>query len=232
MINIKTKLCICGKYPAFNFEGITPPICCIDCKDDKMVDVKSIRCHSDFCNTIVGARTKYKGYCTYCFINLFPEEEITRNYKTKEQTVVNFVRDNFKDYSWKADKRIDGGSSLRRPDLFLNLENQIIIVEVDENQHKLYEDICENKRIMEISKDVNHKPIVFIRFNPDKYIDKNNKNIPSCWSINKNTGVLKINYVNKWNERLNSLKEQIDYWSIYDTDKTVEVVQLYYDENL
>ncbi len=37
---------------------------------------------------------------------------------------------------------------------------------------------------MEISKDLNHQPIVFMRFNPDGYIDKNNNEIKSCWAIN------------------------------------------------
>jgi hypothetical protein len=50
------------------------------------------------------------------------------------------------------------------------LEEQIIIIEVDENGHNNEEYCaCENKRIMEISQDLSHKPIVFIRFNPDKY---------------------------------------------------------------
>ena len=36
----------------------------------------------------------------------------------------------------------------------------------------------------------------------------------------------------EWNERLNTLKEQIDYWINPEnkTDKTVEVIQLFYDD--
>ena len=37
---------------------------------------------------------------------------------------------------------------------------------------------------MEISQDLGHRPIVFIRFNPDKY-EKNGENITSCWGNNK-----------------------------------------------
>jgi hypothetical protein len=84
---------------------------------------------------------------------------------------------------------------------------------------------------MELSQDVQHKPIVFIRFNPDKYFDKNNKKIPSCFSVTKATGALKVSTPNKWQERLNSLKENINYWLENDTDKTIEIIQLYYDEN-
>ena len=41
--------------------------------------------------------------------------------------------------------------------------------------YSIYPDCsCENKRIMEISQDLGHRPIVFIRFNPDEY-NKNGK---------------------------------------------------------
>jgi hypothetical protein len=83
---------------------------------------------------------------------------------------------------------------------------------------------------MELSQDVEHKPIIFIRFNPDKYINEENKKIPSCFSITKTTGALKVSMPNKWKERLNSLKENIDYWLENETDKTIEIIQLYYDQ--
>lgn len=44
--------------------------------------------------------------------------------------------------------------SKRRPDILIDLETHLIIIEVDENQHKGYS--CENKRIMEISQDLGH----------------------------------------------------------------------------
>jgi hypothetical protein len=37
---------------------------------------------------------------------------------------------------------------------------------------------------MQLSKDVDHRPIIFIRFNPDDYIEKNKK-ITSCWTNNQ-----------------------------------------------
>lgn len=85
---------------------------------------------------------------------------------------------------------------------------------------------------MELSQDINHRPLIFIRFNPDKYFDKDNKSIASCFSITKSTGALKVNNNKKWTERLDNLKTQIDYWIKNKTDKTIEVIQLYYDENI
>jgi hypothetical protein len=86
---------------------------------------------------------------------------------------------------------------------------------------------------MELSQDVGHKPIIFIRFNPDGYLN-NNINVSSCWGLGKD-GILRIkkNKVNEWKERLNVLKQQIEYWIKLEntTNKTVEIIHLFYDKN-
>jgi hypothetical protein len=79
---------------------------------------------------------------------------------------------------------------------------------------------------MELSQDLQHRPIVFIRFNPDEYMI-DNKTINSCWNINKN-GILQINNKKEWEERINILKDQIQYWINNTTDKTVETIELFY----
>jgi hypothetical protein len=194
----------------------------------------SALCKSEWCETAV--TQKYDGYCLHCFIHLFPDKPNVRNYKTKEKAVTEYVLEQFPldKYSWISDKRIQDGCSRKRPDLFLDLGYQIIIVEVDENQHESYDCSCENKRLMELSQDVNHRPIIFIRFNPDEYID-NDKKVTSCWGINK-LGVcaVKKTKIKEWASRLDILKSQIEYWCNVDnnTNKTLEVVQLYYDTNL
>lgn len=85
---------------------------------------------------------------------------------------------------------------------------------------------------MELSQDVNHRPIVFIRFNPDSYLD-GDKNINSCWGVN-GKGLLNIKKTKKieWKDRLEALKNQIEYWSSIEnkTEKTVEIIQLFYDK--
>ena len=93
-----------------------------------------------------------------------PDKPVFRNYKTKEYSVAQFVKTAFQDLSWIADKRISDGCSKRRPDLFLELENQIIIIEVDENQHTDYDCSCQNKRIMELSQDVGSRWNRIIRY--------------------------------------------------------------------
>ncbi len=230
MININAQKCIdCNiKQATFGLENMKPTHCS-DCKTSKMFDVINKLCKTENCST--RANSNYEGYCAYCYGNLHPDSPIVRNFKTKERLVVDYIRIQYPDLSWKFDKIIENGCSKRRPDIYLDLGYQVIIVEVDENQHQSYDCSCENKRLMELSQDINHRPLIFIRFNPDKYFDQDNKNIPSCFSITKKTGALKVNNNKKWNERLSNLKTQIDYWNKNETDKTIEIIQLYYDEN-
>ena len=79
------------------------------------------------------------------------------------------VRCIFWEVHWIADKIVNTDYSKRRPDLLLDLGYQILIVEIDENQHIDYDYSCENKRIMELSQDTGHRPIIFIRFNQDRW---------------------------------------------------------------
>ena len=49
---------------------------------------------------------------------------------------------------------------------------------------------------MEISQDLQHRPIVLIRFNPDSYRDQVGILVNSCWQLNK-IGVMSIIASNK-----------------------------------
>ena len=196
-----------------------------------MIDVRH---KNNICKTnLCGLRTKnnkYVGYCLRCYIYTFPNNKVSQNYKTKEIAVVDFVKTQYPDLYWIADKTIQGGSSKKRPDLLVDIGSQVLIIEIDESAHNKYDCICENKRIMELSQDLNHKPIVLIRFNPDSYCDNENKTISSCWGYNtKNICIIKKQ--NEWSLRLNILNDQIKYWlnPINLTSKTIETVQLFYD---
>jgi hypothetical protein len=165
MFNVISKLCIgCNqKNPSFGLDKNKPATHCLDCKTDKMFDTLHLQCK--VCNN-TRANPAYKDHCARCYGNLFPDSPIVRNFKTKERNVVDFIREQYPDLTWKFDKIVEDGCSRRRPDIYLDLGYQVIIIEVDENQHQGYENICENKRLMELSLDVGHRPIVFIRFNP------------------------------------------------------------------
>jgi hypothetical protein len=233
MINIKDSKCLepgCMIIPSFNFSGKKKGIYCRLHKKLDMLNVREKTCKIVHCTTQVG-NDKYSGYCLNCFMHLFPEKPVCRNYKTKEKAVRDFIRSSYPTLTWTFDMRMVDGKSLRRPDAVLDLSSHAIIVEVDENQHISYDCSCENKRLMELSLDLNHKPLTFIRFNPDSYVDISGSFMKTCWKIDGN-GILRVHKEDlpNWTSRLNSLKEAIDYWITNPTDKTVNVIQLYFDK--
>ena len=218
----------CLISPNYNLDGLKA-LYCVKHKTDNMIDVNSKRCKTHMCGLLI-KNTKYEGYCLRCFIYTFPEKPITINYKTKESAVVQYILKEFPNCSWRADKRVVDGCSKRRPDLIIDLGYQVVIIEIDEDLHKDYDCSCENKRLMELSQDVGHRPLIFIRFNPDGY-ERDGKKITSCWGINeKGLCSIKKNKEKEWSSRLLALKTQIQYWlePNNQTNKTVEGIQLFY----
>jgi hypothetical protein len=93
------------------------------------------------------------------------------------------LKDAFPNLRLRFDKAVDGGCSGRRPDVFLDCLTHVVIVECDENRHTGYS--CENKRMMQLFEDCGRRPIVFIRFNPDSYINNSGKRVPGCFVKNE-----------------------------------------------
>jgi hypothetical protein len=225
MINIVHKKCKCGKIPSFGNIGDKNATCCLECKTDDMVDIVNKRCKTPMCETHVNR--KYKPFCSRCFFFTYPDTTITRNYKTKENTITKIILKDFPNFDWILDKVVKDGCSKKRPDMYCDFGSHIIIVEIDENQHSNYS--CENKRIMELSKDFNHRPIVFIRINPDSYIDENNKKIQSCFIVKKDTGKVEIRSEKELNRRMVEVKKQvIKYSEGFETDRIIITQELFF----
>ena len=189
-------------------------------------------CNNDWC----GARkqTKYQGFCYVCFVSNpeFKDHEIVRNYKNKERAVADFVNnlDETNDLTWVHDKMIEGGCSKRRPDLLVDMGSHIVIVEVDEQQHADYDTTCDQVRNMNLWEDLQCRPIVFIRFNPDKYT-KQEITVPSCWTLNKKgLCVLKPSMRKEWTTRLLGLQESIIYWTKNVPSEMLTTRYLFYNE--
>jgi hypothetical protein len=218
----------CTKSPTYSNPGNKRPKMCSEHKTETMVDVFHLKCKSEWCLT--RANNKYENYCMFCYMNIFPDKPISFNYKTREKTVVDAIIASFPKLTWQSDKRIIDGCSRKRPDLLVDLGFQVLIIEIDENQHDIYDCSCENKRLMELSADIGHRPIVFIRFNPDAYIDNKGNRVKTPWKLNKSG----ISYIPQdkralWADRINTLNMQISYWIENATAKTIEIIQLYYD---
>jgi hypothetical protein len=235
MIDVKSKSCIyidCNTLASYNYENTSIPIYCKIHKKDDIINVKdkNKQCKTPLCSTLAVTK-KYNGYCFYCYYNLFPDSPLLiRNFKTKEKCITEYILDNFKNITVITDKPIYDGCSKRRPDIFIDLGFQVIIIEIDEDQHISYNSTCEHKRLMEISKDINHRPLILIRFNPDKYIDTSGNRIDSCW-IQNNNGIYIINKnkLTDWTIRLNILKDCINKWIDTQSNKTLEIIHLFYN---
>ena len=195
--------CCCKKRPSFGREGDKRSTCCYDCKDGDMIDIVNKKCKTELCDTMI-SRKLYRGYCSRCFFFTYPNEKSSRNYKTKENLVTNDIKNKFPNYDWVSDKRVKYGCSRKRPDMYCDFGSHIVVQETDESCHSGYP--CENKRMMEISKDFGHRPCVFIRFNPDGYTDSTGKKIPSCFGIKKDSGKLELKNEKNWEERFEIIK--------------------------
>jgi len=159
-----------------------------------------------------------------CFMSLFPDETVFRNYKTKEGAVFCSIKAAFPNLTIVNDRRIDGGCSLRRPDIFIELLTHVIVVEIDENAHMAYDQNCENNRIVDIFEDVAYRPVVLIRFNPDK-----SEAGPGCWTIDANgLAVIKKKRAAEWQERLAALNKTVELWLTAIPENLIEEIKLFY----
>ena len=185
-------------------------------------------CKNEWCTT----KKRYNGYCARCYIFQFPDAKLSKNYKTKERTTVSKIEEYFPNLTWVKDKTIEGGCSMRRPDLLVDMGSHIIIIELDEHKHNSESYSCENKRICQIWNDVGERNIIFIRFNPDSYTNSEGIKIKSCFKENRNIGALTLNpkEEKQWNERIEKLLETIEYWTNNVPDKLIEITFLFYDE--
>lgn len=171
----------------------------------------------------------YEGYCSSCFVNNSANfgKCIFHNFKTKEKDVVDRVKTIFPDVNWRVDQRILGGHSRRRPDLLLDMGMHVCIVEIDENKHVAYDE--EHTRIQDIWDDIGRRHVVFIRFNPDSYIDENNVKHTSCWKHDERGIVcVPLNKETEWQHRINTLVESIRYWMITIPEIPIKTIHLFY----
>lgn len=212
MVNICTQNCAapgCFLSPNYNYKGLSP-IYCSKHKLSEMIDVRGVMCINEGCITLKNKNIQYKGYCVRCFIHLFPNENISKNFRIKERFVTDFIKEKFSSNKIIYNKTA-GGCSLNRPDIYIDLLTHVIIIEIDESQHKYYDTTCEIKRLNNLFEDFGYRSIIFIRFNPDGYIDKHGVKIKSCFDIDIKTGIQKVakNKKTEWNLRLQKLKNTI-----------------------
>ena len=181
MVNVKSKTCEysgCKTQPTFNFLQETHGKFCGSHKEIGMLNVKN-KCKSNLCLG-TSRNIKYKGYCAHCYQYLFPTDPLTYQIrcKTNEICVRDYLNANFEGF--QHDKPLFTGNCdcthRRRIDHRFLIGNTLLCIETDENQHKSYDKKDEEIRYDDLYM-LHSGKFVFIRFNPDKYINKNNKSV-------------------------------------------------------
>lgn len=197
--------------------------------------LKKRRCKTcdgqDLCKTPMCTKRAikyYDGFCFVCCSHEAPHLLKNRNIKAKEVAICEFVQGEFSDLVWVCDKTFEACSS-RRPDFLCDFGSHVLVIEVDEGQHAKYDTTCENKRLMEISQDIAHRPLIMLRINPDGYVKENGQKIHSPWKFD-GLGVLCLCNFNEWNLRCEKLKERINFWKVNVPEKTVELEYLFFSQ--
>lgn len=142
------------------------------------------KCQNLICNNkVYNINNKY---CFKCYNLLHPSDyNFTRNDK-KVNEVKKFIQNEFKDLNIIFDKPINcnGGVDFNvYVDIFINLINHYIIIEVDEKQERFNDPLYDKLRTNNI-KEALKIPVIIIRFNYNKVKDL---------EILKNT-IIKLNY--------------------------------------
>ena len=232
MIDVINKKCItCNlKIPAFNLPDEKKGLYCFDCKKDGMIDVKNKKCIG--IDPLCDQQAKIQKYCSRCYYSLHPDKAPKR-IKFRELEVYKFLQEHFKDLNIIYNKHLQGdGKCLRdQPDFLIHLNHHSLIIECDEKQHKYYNQECIIPRLHCIQEALNRN-IIVIMFNPDGYIDENNKKIKGCFGIDKKTGlgVITKTDIDKLNSRFITLKNTINNNMIYSVDnEPIRIIKLFYD---
>jgi hypothetical protein len=224
MHSLTNNICIennCSKIATFNYVGENVASYCFEHKLENMIDVKHQKCKSNYC---LGSRgnPKYKGYCSSCYQNLFPNDPLTLQMrsKTKEIAVRDYLNLNLHFEEFIHDKPLWTGNCncthRRKIDFRKLIGNTLLCIEVDENQHKGYVEKEEEIRYDDLYM-LHSGKFIFIRFNPDKFKNKDGKSQnPMLYT------------------RLPLLKEEIEKQikriENDENKELLEIIKLYYDE--
>ena len=98
------------------------------------------------------------------------------------------------------------GTHKRRPDFQLENNYNFLLVDINENQHKSYDPIDEERRLRELLGDVD-KPLIYMILNPDEYIDKNGKRVGGCFYKDQD-GDLQYN-LDEFKRRMSKLRMDV-----------------------
>jgi hypothetical protein len=198
MINMQKKNCqfdTCNQLAVFGFINKRAQFCNTHQLPNMIHLLEASQCCAPDCNkefAFVFENHKYcvqhcpdrtfmialKRWCKYCDLqeeSAFVCNECRHIANIKEWAVVKYLRRAIDTPFTHNSSNMLQGCSKRRPDIYFNLLHHCLIVEVDENQHQSYASSCECARICEIVGGIGGRSVVFIRYNPDTFLNASGK---------------------------------------------------------
>jgi hypothetical protein len=172
----------CPTIPTFGYTGESPTSCKKHKKEDMVYLIINDLCPGaeglkgpdNMCPLSKFGTSKYDGYCVECFIRAFPDDERTKTARknSKELKVRDYLAEALPDLTFIHDSPIwthgCDCTHRRRIDLRVMIEDTLLCVEIDEDQHKFRNMKDEDERYDDLFM-VHSGKYVFIRYNPDSY---------------------------------------------------------------
>ena len=183
MIDLANKYCEfegCTTLPTFGYDKVR--LRCSTHKLADMIDVAHDLCPGapglqgpdGKCPMYTQGTSKYDGYCVECFIRGFPDDKRTKTARknSKELKVRDYLAETLHDLTFIHDSPIwthgCDCTHRRRIDLRVMIEDTLLCVEIDEDQHK-FKDMKDEKERYDDLFMVHSGKYLFVRYNPDSY---------------------------------------------------------------
>lgn len=166
MIYDPKRKCSTCKEPAI--YGVGVPTRCENHKEPEDLNHVERTCVS--CNLTMILNKDDR--CQYCDPNEFNKTRLAKQNRVKQWLDANDIA-----YD-SCDRRIEHGQCFEyRPDFVFDCGTHMVVLEIDENQHKERAELCECVRMVNIFQSFG-MPTKFVRYNPDAYRIKKTKKDP------------------------------------------------------
>lgn len=160
---INNPICVmegCKEKAYFTDDGSSYPRRCETHALNNDVNIVESPCKMCGLTYLLNEKT---GLCDTC-----NDVEVKKIHKVKENETLHYLQSNGVIFTIK-DSIPEYACNTYRPDAVIDLTYFILILEIDEFQHKSYQEDCEKIRMMSLHQDYGGIPVVFIRYNPDSY---------------------------------------------------------------
>ena len=187
MISSPRKKCVFKDCNELAIFGITTQRHCETHQEKDEYNLVERTCQNPNCNDgkpIIDILNK-DGVCV-SFCSMLKQDEIMKKHMKKKEEFIGklLIHEIPKLPFYLRDEVVDKDCSSSRPDFVYHLGTHILIIEVDEYQHRSYRSCghtkqermnTENRRMFELYQSFEGLPVIFIRYNPDTFKDENGK---------------------------------------------------------